>query len=159
MLTYCAQYTLKSSCSRSSSPPRGSIPAQTPRQLEGRLPGTTLIVTATGEPREPRSTGSYALRLYAPFDPAWPYDNYAAGAVRPRDGALADLLFGDLDGDAAPDIVVVVRSGGSGGYFSADGSLVRTQRLTFAGHVLGLSAPADPIIQLQRLVRRQAGPP
>ena len=48
------------------------------------------------------------------LDPAWPYDHYAAGAVRSRDGALDELVFGDLDGDAAPDIVVVVRSAGSG---------------------------------------------
>ena len=133
--------------------------AQSPRHLERRLPGTTLLVAATEGSREPRSIGSYALRLYAPLDPAWPYDNYVHGTVRPRDGGLVELRFGDLDGDAAPDIVVVIRSAGSGGYISADGFLVRGKRLTFAGHVAGVRHPADPLIQLRSLVRRRTGPP
>ena len=117
------------------------------------------MVTATEGAHEPRSIGSYALRLYAPLDPDWPYDNYVHGTVRPRDGVLVELRFGDLDGDAAPDIVVVIRSAGSGGYISADGFLVRANRLTFAGHVEGVRPPADPLIQLRRLVRGTTGPP
>ena len=140
-----------------SAPP--TVSAETLRQLEGRLPGTTLIVTATEGSREPHSIGSYALRLYAPYDPALPYDNYVAGTLRPRDGGLAELRFGDLDGDAALDIIVVIRSAGSGGYVSADGFLLRAKRLTFAGHVKGLRPTADPLIQLQRIVRERTGPP
>lgn len=134
--------------------PRTS-PGQTPRELVGSLPGTTLVVTVTEGSREPRSIGSYSLRPYAPSDPAWPYDNHAAGAMRLRDGILADLLFGDLDADGEPDIVVVVRSVGSGGYPSADGFIVRGQQSTFAGHVAGLRPPDDPLIRLECLVRRQ----
>ena len=133
--------------------------AEPPRHLEGRVPGTTLIVTATEGSQEPRSIGSYALRLYAPLDPAWPYDNFVDGALRPRDGGLAEVRFGDLDGDAALDIIVVIRSAGSGGYVSADGFLIRAKRLTFAGHVEGLRSAADPVIQLQRIVRGRTGPP
>ena len=130
-------------------------PAQSDRELAGTLPGTALVVTATEGSREPRSIGSYALRLYAALDTAWPYDNFVAGAIRPRDGGLDGLVFGDLDANGAPDIVVVVRSAGSGGYLSADGFVVRGKRLTFVGHVEGLSPLADPLIHLQGLVRRQ----
>ena len=134
--------------------PRTS-PEQSDRELVGTIPGTTLVVTANEGVREPHSIGSYALRLYAPFDTAWPYDNYIDGAIRPRDGVLNGFVFGDLDADGALDIVVVVRSAGSGGYLSADGFVVRAKRLTFVGHVEGLSPLADPLIHLQKLVRRQ----
>ena len=134
------------------------IPGEAPRHLAERLPGTPLIVTATEGPGEPRSIGSYALRLYSPYEPELPFDNYVDGAVRPRDGGLADLVFGDLDGDAEVDIVVVVRSAGSGGYISADGFIVSGQRLTLAGHVGGLRPRSDPLGQLQQLARRKVEP-
>ena len=129
--------------------PRGTAEDAAVR-LAGTVPGTTLVVTASEGPKEPRSIGSYALRLYAPFDPAWPYDNYVSGAIRSRDGALDEIRFEDLDGDGSTDIVVVIRSAGSGGYLSADGFLVRGHRLSFLGHVGGLPPASDPVGRLRR---------
>ena len=79
---------------------------------------------------------SYALRLYTPLNRALPYDNFVAGLVRRRDGANPDLLLPDLDSDEQPDVVLVIRSAGSGGYLSADGFIIT------AGHVAGLSRDA-----------------
>lgn len=44
--------------------------AQAPTALTGTVPGAGLVVTVTEGPHEPRSIGSYALRLYTPLDPA-----------------------------------------------------------------------------------------
>ena len=80
-----------------------------------------------------------------PLTPAWSRDTFAAGAVRPRRGGLAELVFEDLNGNGDPELIVVVRSAGSGGYLSADAFFVgRRGRLTFAGHVDDLPPTAGP---------------
>ena len=43
----------------------GSQPPS-PTVLGGTIPGTDAVVTVAEGPREPRSAGSYALRLYLP---------------------------------------------------------------------------------------------
>lgn len=122
-------------------------------RLIAPFPGRALVATATEGWGEPRFTGSYALRLYAPVEPAWSRDTFAAGAVRPRRGGLAELVFEDLNGNGDPELIVVVRSAGSGGYLSADAFFVgRRGRLTFAGHVDDLPATADPVKALRLLL-------
>ena len=126
--------------------------AQSPEPFVGRVPGTEFVVTVTEGPGEPRSIGSYAIRLYSPYDPAWPYDNFTGGMVRTRDGGVESLLFEDFDGDAAVDVVVVVRSAGSGGYLFADGYRVVDGRLDLAAQVEGLDWNADPVAALRTVV-------
>ncbi len=103
-------------------------------------------------PQEPRSIGSYALRLYIPHDPAWPYDAFAFGLVRARDGVIEALRFEDIDGDQANEVIVVVRSVGSGGYLAADAFAVRERQLILVGEVSGLSSDADPVLALRQTV-------
>lgn len=129
----------------------GSQPAE-PTVLGGVIPGTDAVVTVSEGPREPRSIGSYALRLYLPYDPAWPYDAFAFGLVRTRDGVIEALLFSDLDGDDAREVIVVIRSAGSGGYLLADAFALRGRRLDLVGHVDGLLGNADPVAALRRLM-------
>ena len=114
----------------------GNTYAQSPEPaFVGRLPGTDFVVTVTEGPSEPRSIGSYAIRLYRPYDPAWPYNNFTDGMVRKRDGGVESLLFEDIDEDTSVDVIVVVRSAGSGGYLSADAYRVIDDRLNSAAHV------------------------
>ncbi|MFM8940769.1 MAG: PliI family lysozyme inhibitor of I-type lysozyme [Phenylobacterium sp.] len=97
---------------------------------------------------EPRSIGSYALRLYKAGDPSFPFDAFAAGAVRPRDGRLEALKFADIDRDGRPEVIVVSRSAGSGGYLSVDAFRFQKDALVLAASKSGLPADADPVAAL-----------
>jgi hypothetical protein len=113
------------------------------------LPGaSTTVVVAEGD-FEPRSVGSYSLRVYAGTNPRFPHDDFIAGVVRPRDGTVEDIRFADLDGDGVPDIIVVIRSAGTGGYLSADAFRFRGRALTLLASVSGLARDADPIPALK----------
>ena len=123
--------------------------AAPPARFELSMPGTGVVITVTEGPGEPRSVGSYAVRLYMPLVSDWPYDNFAHGLVRRRDGVVNRLLAEDIDGDGRADAVVVVKSVGSGGYLSAAAFAVDEKSLRLLGEVQGLSAGADPVAALQ----------
>jgi hypothetical protein len=123
---------------------------EAPSILRGVIPGTsTMVVVAEGQ-LEPRSIGSYSARIYSGRNRRFPYDDFVAGTVRRRDGALEKLLFSDLDGDALPEIVVVLRSAGTGGHLSADAFQLRGSTLALVGSVAGLAKDADPIRALRQ---------
>ena len=121
----------------------------TVKAIAETMPGTDWRVTVSEGPREPASIGSYALRLYVPFDPEWPFDNYVDGEVRVRDGSLTKLLFSDLNDDKTMDAIVVAQSAGSGGYLQVDGFLLNKEGITFAHSVDGLASDADPVASLK----------
>jgi hypothetical protein len=107
-------------------------------------PTQATIVVAEGD-MEPRSIGSYGIRLYAKNDPAFPYDHFVAGLVRPRDGSIESIRFADIDHDGTPEVIVVMRSTGSGGYQSAEAFHVDAKSLRWMKSVNGLEANADPV--------------
>lgn len=120
------------------------------RTISKSVPGTAWLVTVTEGPLEPRSIGSYALRFYVPHDPEWPFDNYVDGDVRIRDGSIERLLFEDLNNDQEKELIVVMRSAGSGGYQNADGYLLNKDGIAFVKSVEGLTKDADPVKALSR---------
>lgn len=126
--------------------------SQDAEPLVAHIPQTNLMVTVTEGPGEPRSIGSYALRLYRFHDPALPFDDFVAGTVRYRDGFVETLRFDDVDGDETTDLVVIVRSAGSGGYLSANAFNIGETGLTLIGMVEGLPGNADPVSALRFLV-------
>ena len=99
----------------------------------------TLGVNAVADEGEgePRSIGSYALRLYKSGDPSLPFDGFLAGVVRPRDGTLEALKFADIN-----------RSAGTGGYLSADAFRVQRGVPVLVSSKSGLAANADPVAEL-----------
>jgi PliI/PliC-like inhibitor of I-type lysozyme len=120
------------------------------------LPGTsTLVVVAEGQ-FEPRSVGSYSVRIYGGANPRFPYDDFIAGIVRPRNGAVENVLFSDVNGDGSPEIVVVIRSAGTGGYRSADAIHFQGATLSLIESVAGLAKDADPIRALAAKVANGA---
>lgn len=116
------------------------------------LPGGQVAVVAEGD-LEPRSTGSYSLRLYSGRAPEFPTDEFLAGVVRPRDGTVSKVLLADVDGDGRPEIVVVVQSAGSGGYLSADAFRYGRRSVTPLASVSGLAPGADPVAALRAKTR------
>lgn len=116
--------------------------------LNGSDPTLGVNAVADEGEGEPRSLGSYALRLYKAGDPSFPFDAFLAGAVRQRDGTLEALKFADIDRDGAPEVIVVTRSAGTGGYLAADAFRFHKGALTLAASRNGLAADADPVAAL-----------
>ena len=106
---------------------------------------------------EPRSIGSYALRLYKAGDPSFPFDAFLAGAIRPRDGTLEALKFADIDRDGAPEILVVARSAGSGGYLAVDAFRFHKGVLALAASKSGLDPNADPVAAVAEAAKSRRG--
>lgn len=120
------------------------------------IPGTTKTVVVAEGQLEPRSTGSYSLRVYAGSNPRFPYDRFLAGVVRARDGSVVDVRFSDLERAGEPDIVVIIRSAGTGGYISADAFRLDTGVLSLIGAVSGLPATEDPVLALKARIEGAA---
>jgi hypothetical protein len=59
------------------------------------------------------------------------------------------VRFDDIDGDDRPEIVVIIRAVGSGGYLSADAFRYRKGSLDWAGSVAALDKGADPVPALR----------
>lgn len=113
-----------------------------------------MVVAAEGA-LEPRSVGSYTVTIYAGANRRHPYDDFVAGVVRPRNGALADILLSDLDRDGSPEIVIVIRSAGTGRYISADAFRLQGTSLSLVESVSGLTKDADPVAALEaKLAKR-----
>jgi len=117
------------------------------------FPGSQKIVVVAEGDFEPRSVGSYSLRVYAGTDARFPYDKFIVGIVRPRDGTVEDVRLSDLDYDGVLDIVVILRSVGTGSYLSADGFRLRGTILRLLGSVSGLAKDADPVRALEAKFR------
>lgn len=122
------------------------------------IPGRpTIVVVAEGD-FEPRSVGSYSLRAYGGTNPRFPYDDFIAGTVWPRNGTVEDVRFSDLDRDGSPEIIVVIRSAGTGGYLSADAFQLHGTTLTLLEAVSDLAKDADPVRALEAKLTSRTEP-
>ena len=129
-----------------------------PRFVEKfQLPDSPEVFVVAEGDFEPRGTGSYALRVYGGRSKKFPTDDFVVGLIRPRNGTIEALQFDDIDGDDRPEIVVIIRSVGSGGYISADAFRYRTKSLEFIGSVSNLDKGADPIQALRDKIKGSAG--
>ncbi|HEY7220268.1 MAG TPA: PliI family lysozyme inhibitor of I-type lysozyme [Candidatus Binatia bacterium] len=115
-----------------------------------------FAVVAEGD-FEPRSVGSYTLRVYGGSSEKFPLDDFIVGLVRPRSGIVEAVRFDDVDGDDKPEIAVVLRAVGSGGYVSADAFRYRSRSLEFIGSVSDLDKRADAIQALRDKFRLSNG--
>jgi hypothetical protein len=115
-----------------------------------KLPDGRVVVVAEGD-GEPRSIGSYSVSLYGGANPDYPLDDFIVGTVIPRNGTVERLAVGDVNGDDVEDLVVVVRSAGSGGYLSA--TAIRFDAKHVEVIVTGsLSSDANPVAELRKAI-------
>jgi hypothetical protein len=113
-----------------------------------RLPSGQTAVVAEGD-FEARSIGSFSVRLYDAAPPGDETTFFRAGTVRPRDGTVEKVMLADVDGDQQPEIIVLVRSAGTGSYLSAQAFAFDKHGLIFRAAVDGLPPDAEPIAILR----------
>jgi len=116
------------------------------------LPSGQTAVVAEGD-FEARSTGSFSLRLYDAAAPGDETTFFAAGLVRGRDGTIEKIALANVDADQQPEIIVTVRSAGTGGYLSAHAFAYDAKALVFRAGVEGLPPGADPVAALRESLR------
>ena len=118
-----------------------------------QIPGSPEVIVVAEGDFEPRSVGSYSLRVYAGASKESPTDDFIGGIIRPRNGTIEAVRFDSVSGDDSPEIVVITRSVGSGGYLSADAFRYQSGSLEWILSVSDLDKKADPIQALRDKAR------
>ena len=111
-----------------------------------------VVVVAEGD-FEARSIGSFSVRLYEAAEPWNETTFYTSGLIHPRDGAVEKAVLADIDGDRKQEIVVIVRSVGSGGYLSAYSFISSKGKLIFQAGVEDLAANTDSVLALRKSIK------
>jgi len=119
-----------------------------------KLPSGQTAVVTEGD-FEARSIGSFSVRLYDAAPPGDETTFFRAGIVRSRDGTVEKVILADVDDDQQPEIIVLVRSTGTGSYLSAHAFAFDKQRLILRAAAEGLPADAEPIVALRNLTRKR----
>jgi len=114
-----------------------------------KLPSGQTAVVAEGD-FEARSIGSFSVRLYDTAPPGDETTFFIAGQVRARDGTVEKVVLADIVGDQRPELVVIVRSAGTGGFLSAHAFALDRKRLIFRAAVKDLPPEANPIAALRK---------
>jgi hypothetical protein len=107
---------------------------------------------------EPRSIGSYDLRIYALTNPHFAYDNFVTGIIRPRNGTVETVQCSNLDYLGSEEILVVMRSAGTGGYQTVDGFRLEGTDLILLGTLKELPKDADPVDSFRAALMNQVLP-
>jgi hypothetical protein len=113
------------------------------------LPTGQTVVVAEGD-YEARSIGSFSVRLYEAASAPDETTFFISGLIHPRDGVLEKAILADLDDDQQPEIIVISRSVGTGGYISAYRFAYTKDKLLFQHAVEGLAPDEDPIGVLRK---------
>jgi hypothetical protein len=114
-----------------------------------KLPSGQMVVVAEGE-FEARSIGSFSIRLYQAASGGNETTFFSSGLIHSRDGTIEKVVLGDINADGQPEIIVIVRSVGTGGYLSAHAfSVGKNQQLISGSVVEGLQAEGDPLAALR----------
>lgn len=118
------------------------------------LPSGKTVVVAEGD-FEARSIGSFSVRLYEAAPAPDETTFFTSGLIRARNGVVEKVMLADIDGDQQQEIVVTVRSVGTGSYLSAHGFAVVKDELVFLAAVDGLAADTDPVAALRKSSKNQ----
>ncbi len=118
-----------------------------------RLNPEVVVVVAEGD-LEPRSIGTVSVRAYRADAEAerkgFDLDAYLGGVLCQREGVVESVSTADIDGDGRPEVIVAMRSAGSGGWRSGVALKVRESRVEVVARVDDLPAGADVVRALRR---------
>ena len=116
------------------------------------LPSGQTVVVSEGE-FEARSIGSFSVRLYQAAVSENETTFFTSGLVSARDGVVEKVMLADINSDELPEIIVIVRSVGTGSYLSAHAfSIDKDLKLIRLASVEGLQSTADPVSALRKMV-------
>jgi len=128
-------------------------PSGETRWVSKRLNPEVVVVVAEGD-LEPRSIGTVSVRAYRADAEAerkgFDLDAYVGGALCQREGVVESVSSADIDGDGRPELIVAMRSAGSGGWRSGVALKVRESRVEVVARVDDLPAGADVVRALRR---------
>ena len=108
------------------------------------LPDGKHVVVAEGD-FEARSVGSYSIRLYS----AAKEMTFSSGLILPRNGSVENVVISDVNADGQDELIVVVRSVGSGSSVSAQAFSVANGDVTPLVSVSDLHPDADLLAALR----------
>jgi hypothetical protein len=83
------------------------------------LDNGSYLVIAEGQ-REPRSIGSYSLRLYSGRNPRFPYDDFLTGLILPREGYIEAIK---VIPPSDPKLPPSHPGGAGGGWLGSEGGI------------------------------------
>lgn len=115
------------------------------------LPSGQTVVVAEGD-FEARSIGSFSVRLYEASSPVDMTTFFAAGVICSRDGTIEKVELVDVDDNSGPELIVFVRSAGSGGYRSAYAFVFEEKTLVLRAVVEDLPRESDPVSDLRKTI-------
>ena len=119
-----------------------------------KLPSGQTVVVAEGE-FEARSIGSFSVRLYQAASGGNETTFFTSGLIHSRDGVVEKVVLEDINDDEQPEIIVIVRSVGTGNYLSAHAfSIDKYQQLISGPIVESLQAETDPVVALRESASR-----
>jgi hypothetical protein len=130
----------------------GTLPAMAAGRFitKIKLPSGQTVVVAEGE-FEARSIGSFSVRLYQASSTENETTFFTSGLIRSRDGFIEEVVLDNINGDEQPEIIVIVRSVGTGSYLSAHAFTVgKHQQLLLNSIVENLQPGADPVAALKK---------
>lgn len=117
--------------------------------------GLTAVV-AEGD-FEPRSIGTFTVRFYRADDEeakrGLDVDDFAGGILIERDGQIEKVESLDLDGDSTNELIISVRSAGSGGYLSGFAVGLRGKNVEILAQDLGMLQDADVASELRKMLQ------
>lgn len=116
------------------------------------------VVVAEGE-FEPRSIGSFSVKVYVNGGSGIPTDNFVCGLIRSRDGVVEDVLFADVNGNGRKETVVTTRCVGTGSFLSAHAFTFNNGNLHVTAAVSGLPKDADCLAALRKAPKRTPNKP
>jgi len=121
-----------------------------------RISKELTAVVAEGE-FEPRSIGTFTVRFYRADDDeakrGLDADDFAGGILRERDGQIEKVELLDLDGDSTNELVISVRSAGSGGYLSGFAVGLMGKNVEVLAQDLGMLQDADFASELRKMLQ------
>ena len=121
-----------------------------------RISKELTAVVAEGD-FEPRSIGTFTVRFYRADDDeakrGLDVDDFAGGILMERDGQIEKVELLDLDGDSTNELIISVRSAGSGGYLSGFALGLKGKSVQILAQDLGMLQDADFASELRKMLQ------
>ena len=130
----------------------GNLPATASERFitKLKLPSGQTAVISEGE-FEARSIGSFSILLYQAAPAGDETTFFISGLISARDGFIEKVVLDDVNGNEQLEIIVIIRSVGTGSYLSAHAFMIgKNQKMTLISTVDGLQAGADPVSALKK---------